>query len=141
MKLQFVNADVCDIPVIFMQAKELIDLYEDIQSIDYKKVLSWMERKIANNIFQYDCVMTDGVKCAYYHLCEDGELDDVYVLPQYQNRGIGTAILEKCIAESDKELYLYVFCRNTRAVAFYERFGFSVTEQVGKTRMIMARKG
>lgn len=141
MKIHFVSADVSDIPVIFAQAKELVETYEDLTSIDYDKVMVWMERKIAARIAEYRCVMADGEKCAYYRLCEDGELDDLYVLPGFQGKGIGTQILNRCIAEAEKKLYLYVFSRNTQAISFYERFGFSVREVVGNTRLIMARNG
>ena len=141
MKLQFVTADVSDIPVIFAQAKNLIDTYEDIASIDSDKVRAWVARKIDTYISQYCCVMTEGEKCAYFRLCEDGELDDLYVLLSFQNKGIGSEILKKCINESKNPLYFYVFTRNTRAISFYERWGFTVQETVGKTRLIMGRNG
>lgn len=141
MKLRFVNADKTDIPVIFGQAKALIDAYEDIEAIDYDKVLAWVERKITKCISEYRCVLADGEKYAYWRLCEDGELDDLYVLPAFRNMGIGSLIMETCIEESEKDLYLYVFQRNVRAISFYERFGFTVREAVGQTRFIMARNG
>lgn len=141
MILQYIPAEPADIPVIYAQAKELIDTYEDLASIDYEKVLSWVNRKITAKIHGYCCVTADGEKCAYYRLCEDGELDDLYVLPAFQGKGIGSEILKKCIKDSEKPLYLYVFSRNIRATSLYERFGFSVRESVGKTRLIMARNG
>ena len=141
MSLQFVSATQADIPVIYTQAKMLIDSYEDLSSIEYDKVLAWIRRKIENNIRQYSCVMMDGEKCAYYRLCEDGELDDLYVLPGFQNRGIGSQIMEKCIEMTNGSLYLYVFSQNERAIAFYEKFGFSLRERVGNTRLILHRNG
>ena len=141
MNLTCVNASESDIPVIFDQAKNLIDAYEDLSAIDYDKVLDWMERKISKNISGYRCVWKDGLPCAYYCLCEDGELDDLYVLPAFQNMGIGSEIMAKCIVESEKPLYLYVFTGNIRAISFYERFGFTKSESIGHTRMIMHRNG
>lgn len=141
MNLQYVPASESDIPVIFAQAKNLIDAYEDTHSIDYDKVLAWVSRKITQCISEYSCVLMNGEKCAYYRLCADGELDDLYVLPGFRNRGIGSEILRKCIAESANPLYLFVFRRNTRAISLYERFGFSVRDLAGKTRLIMARSG
>ena len=140
MNIRFVTATEEDIPIIFEQAKHLIDTYEDIRSIDYGRVLKWVERKISHQISQYRCVVVDNRKCAYWHLSTDGELDDLYVLPGFQSMGIGTLILETCIRESKEPLWLYVFSRNTRAISFYERFGFSVRERVGDTRIIMERK-
>ena len=141
MTLRYTSADAADIPVIFAQAKALIDRYEDIAAIDYEKVLHWVNRKIEANICDYCCVLANGEKAAYYRLCEDGELDDLYVLPPFREQGIGSEILRKCIAEAEKDLYLYVFRGNTRAIGLYERFGFTVREAVGNTRLIMTRNG
>ena len=139
MKLRFASASESDIPVIFAQARDLIDAYEDIASIDYDKVLAWVNRKITKCISEYSCVMINDEKCAYYRLCEDGELDDLYVLPGFRNKGIGSEILKKCMEESVKPLYLYVFRRNIRAISFYEKFGFTICQAVGNTRFIMSR--
>ena len=141
MSLTFASASKSDIPVIFNQAKNLIDTYEDIDTIDYDRVLAWVGRKIEAKISEYRCVLADGEKCAFWRMCEDGELDDLYVLPGFRNRGIGSEILRKCIEDSSKPLWLYVFSRNTRAISFYERHGFSVRRPVGPTRLIMERKG
>ena len=141
MNLQFVSATADDIPVIFSQAKKLIDTYEDITAIDYDKVIAWVERKITSCISAYTRVVLDEDICGYFHLCEDGELDDLYVLDGFRGQRIGSQILNKCINESPNNLWLYVFSRNTRAIAFYERFGFSVREQIGTTRLIMVRNG
>ena len=141
MNLQYAVAERSDVPVIFAQAKDLIDTYEDVDTIDYDKVLAWVRRKIETHIHEYRCVMADGEKCAYFRLCRDGELDDLYVLPGFQNRGIGSAILRKCLEESENALYLYVFSQNTRAVSLYERFDFVSCETVGRTRLIMRQNG
>ena len=141
MMLQYQPADAEDIPVIYSQAKQLIDQYEDCNSIDYEKVMEWVHRKISSNISQYRCVVAVGEKCAYYRLCGDGELDDLYVLPDFRGQGIGSEILLKCMEESSNPLYLYVFSGNIRAISFYRKFGFSLREAVGKTRLILERKG
>lgn len=141
MNLQFQNATPEDIAIIFTQAKQLIDMYEDIDGIDYEKVLAWVKRKITEHISSYCCVLLHGEKCGYYRLCDDGEVDDLYVLQAYRNQGIGSEILRKCVEESRENLYLYVFSRNLRAISLYERHGFAIRESVGKTRLIMARNG
>ena len=141
MTLQFTTAGERDIPVIFGEAKNMIDTYEDLASIDYDKVINWVQRKIVKHISSYTAVILGDKSCAYYRLCDDGELDDLYVLPEFQNHGIGSQILEKCMLESINPLYLYVFSENVRAVSFYEKYGFSVREKIGKTRLILERKG
>lgn len=140
MRLEYRAAELSDADCIFRMAKQIIDDYEDAKAIDYAKVLAWVRRKIEKCIGEYVCVFCDGEKAGYYRLHpENGklELDDLYILPPFQNRGVGTAVLEKCLAEADCPIFLYVFTRNERAVALYCRKGFQVTERVGKTRCIM----
>ena len=138
--LKFSPATHQDMPAIFEQAKALVDRYEDQSLIDYPKVIAWMGRKIERNLADYTCVYNRDCKAAYYALrkCEDGyELDDFYVLPQYRGQGIGTKILEKCLADAQHQLFVYVFKSNSGAIALYKRHGFEIIEQVSPTRIIM----
>jgi len=53
----------------------------------------------------------------------EGWIDQLYVLPSAQGRGIGTALLD--IAKSTfSPLELWTFQRNTQARRFYETRGF-----------------
>ena len=143
MDIEYPPARSDDIDIIFNLSKELIDSYEDIGSIDYEGVLRWVRNKIENNIEQYIRVCIDGNTAGYYRLCpSDGrmELDDLYVLPDYRGRGIGTHIIRRCISSCCVPLFLYVFTANERAISLYERLGFNVTEQIGTTRQIMERE-
>jgi putative acetyltransferase len=55
-------------------------------------------------------------------------IDQLYVLPGAQRRGVGTALLE--IAKSQaKELQLWTFQRNAPARRFYERHGFVLVKE------------
>lgn len=144
MKLEYRAAEKADAEQIFQMSRENIDQYEDLNAIDYEKVLAWVRRKIANCIGEYVCILCGGEKAGYYRVhSENGktELDDLYLFPAFQNCGIGTAVITKCLAETRKPVFLYVFTRNVRAMALYRRLGFQVTEQVGKTRCILERSG
>ena len=143
-ELTFLPADKQDVPEIFSLCKNLVDRYEDTDNIDYDRVMLWLYHKVSSNISSYTCVFEAGEKVAYYCLSrQEGqwELDDLYVLPQFQNQGIGSGILSKCISEADAPIFLYVFTKNTGAIRLYERYGFITTEQVSKTRQIMRREG
>ena len=132
-----------DVPAIFSLSKALIDQYEDVASIDYQKVLQWVQNKITENICQYRCIYANGVKAGYFHLIPgdaETELDDLYVLPEFRNQGIGTAVLQHCISITTTPMFLYVFKKNTEAIKLYSRIGFSVSEEVGKTRYILRRE-
>ena len=57
----------------------------------------------------------------------DGEdLDHLYVHPEAQSRGIGSALLHKAQTLSPRRVALATFQRNSRARTFYETHGFRV---------------
>lgn len=56
------------------------------------------------------------------------ELDQLYLLPGYFRRGIGTLLLAKAKERSPEQLSLFTFQRNTAARAFYERHGFRLVD-------------
>jgi ribosomal protein S18 acetylase RimI-like enzyme len=77
----------------------------------------------------------------------DGLLDLIWVRPRSRSQGIGSALLqaaESKAAVGSDELTLEVWEVNRRAVAFYEREGFSVTDigedpQTGLAKLVMRK--
>ena len=141
MELMYEKARLEDAPVIFGFAKELIETYETDPDLDLAIALDWTRRKIEKRIGEYTRVLADGETAAFFRFVPDGErmeLDDLYVLPAFRDRGIGTAVLRRCVAQG-RPVCFYVFTKNNRAVALYEREGFRKVEDVSPTRMIMAR--
>jgi len=55
-------------------------------------------------------------------------LDQLYVLPELQSLGVGTALLSHAQAQADR-LQLWAFQRNTAARAFYQRRGFRLIRE------------
>lgn len=142
MDIKYKPADNTDIELVFKLNKALIDEYENIDTIDYQEVLSWVRNKIETHIQEYICVTFNEKKVGYYYLHHtDGkmEIDDLYVFPQYRNMGIGTEILKKCIFKTNLPIFLYVFANNKGAVALYQKLGFQVTEFIKGSRYIMQR--
>ncbi|WP_409276235.1 GNAT family N-acetyltransferase [Neobacillus sp. SCS-31] len=60
------------------------------------------------------------------------ELYAIYLLPEVQGKGIGTALLNEGVAQSDgvKEVYINVERDNAIGKAFYEAKGFKVVEEL-----------
>lgn len=65
---------------------------------------------------------------------EQIRLLDIALLPEFQNRGVGTALLERLKIEAEsagKALRHMVFVLNNDADRFYERLGFKKIEDFG----------
>ncbi|MEA4920791.1 MAG: GNAT family N-acetyltransferase [Clostridiaceae bacterium] len=142
MDIAYGPADDTDIQPVFSLCKALIDEYENTANIDYDKVLGWVLNKIQTHIREYVCVTLNGNKAAYYYFHHSEgkmELDDLYVLPLYQNMGIGTAILKRCISHTKLPIFLYVFINNKGAVSLYQKLGFRISKTINGSRYIMQR--
>ena len=80
-------------------------------------------RENIDNIFVYD----EGVVKGFIYI--DGErVRKLFVEPVLQNNGIGTALM-KFAVENYGVKHLWVLEKNTRAITFYERHGFHLTEE------------
>lgn len=146
MLLTYQPADASDLDTLFAFNKELIDQYEDLSQIPYQKVLAWVRQKLEQQIQEYTCIFVDGKKAGYYYFSpmdsDTMELDDLYLFPAFRGHGIGTAVIQKCCAETSQPILLYVFQKNTGAIALYQRMGFQIqctTQNVSRTRYIMRR--
>ncbi len=129
-----------DVETIFQLNRQLIDQYEDMDSIDYPRVLHWVRRNIERTLPHFHRVMWNGELAGFYALIpgnDKWEIDSLFVLPAFQNRGIGTKILKSCQDASPVPLFLYVFRENIRAMDLYKRMGFEITQEVGNTRYIL----
>jgi GNAT superfamily N-acetyltransferase len=86
---------------------------------------------------EYDVVLLDGRPAGRVWVGRTPEqirLLDIALLPEAQNRGVGTALLRALIAEaraSGKKLRHMVFVLNPDATRFYERLGFVPIEEFG----------
>ena len=72
-------------------------------------------------------VYDDGVVKAFLHYGGD-EVRRLYVEPVLQGQGVGAALLEYAVRELHVKR-LWALEKNTRAIAFYQRHGFRVTEE------------
>ena len=65
------------------------------------------------------------------NLC--GHINDLYVLDEWRNRGIGTALLRRLLewftSKGVGRAELYVYTENKRALALYSKLGFEVKAQ------------
>jgi ribosomal protein S18 acetylase RimI-like enzyme len=86
------------------------------------ETLKWMR----DSVFAGQDVLVvelDGVVVGYASFTGK-EISNMYVLPGYQGRGIGAALLAAVLRSMPSEAELWVFESNAGAIRFYERNGF-----------------
>ena len=66
MNLSYEKATESDIEAIYEFNKYVIDRYENIQNIEYEKVLNWVHRKIETYIDEYQRILFDGELAGYF---------------------------------------------------------------------------
>lgn len=143
MNFTILPAAQSDVKAIFRLNKELIDKYENIVKIDYTKVMKLVHKGITERIAEYRRIVCNGKNAGYMLVTEHPdrtEIEDLFLYPMFQNKGIGTAILRKILEESEKLVTLYVFVRNESALRLYTRLGFEISETVRETRYKMVYK-
>ena len=85
----------------------------------------------------YRVIVIDGQPAGRIWIGADDEqirLLDIALVPEFQNRGVGTALLERLKSEAQnagKALRHMVFVLNNNADRFYERLGFKKIEDFG----------
>lgn len=76
----------------------------------------------------YVCTNSCGEILGFISLSDSGHIEALFVAPEHQGHGVGRALLDRA-----KRLYpvltLAVYEENSRAVDFYLRNGFTVTER------------
>ena len=117
MQPEFAPIQSSDIEPLFGLCKALIDQYEDTARIDYPAVLGWTRRKLERQISEYRRILWDGQHVGYLHFAPSQgqiELDDFYIFPEFQHRGIGSAVLRLLREETE----LAVYSTEPRALVF-----------------------
>lgn len=106
---------------------------------DIERELMQIYRRVKDNFGSYKLVKYGGEKAAYYYFHKNGDmmmLEDIYVLPRFRNHGIGTAIVRRCISETEQPLYAELYYYNVYAMSLFRHNGFVVAKRLGARRCI-----
>ena len=122
------EADLCRITEIEIFNYRL-NFYPIFRADDFYfgdlQVLNRMEslRRLLDEMWVYD----DGVVKGFMRV-HDEELCKLFVEPVLQGQGIGAALLTHAVSQLGANR-LWALEKNTRAIAFYQRHGFHLTDQ------------
>jgi GNAT superfamily N-acetyltransferase len=96
-------------------------------------------RSMADPAMKFYLAKIDDIAVGFFRgqrLDHCNRLIALYVLPDYQGKGIGTRLIHKGLEwfDADKDILVNVASYNMKAQAFYTRFGFVLTgKDIGNT--------
>ena len=92
------------------------------------QVPALMERYIKDaSLLANSYVYDDGVIKGFVRL-NSSEIQKLFVEPVLQNKGIGAALLQFAVVQKNAR-FLWALEKNERAIAFYQRNGFHLTNE------------
>lgn len=124
-----------DYDFIYQVKKDAYQKYVEINFGEWKDELQREFFKAFMEKFKEGAriIIFQGIDIGFFNECETDyiyEIGNICIIPEYQNQGIGTAILQDVIEKhADKEIRLQYFKQNPVG-KLYERLGF---RQCGET--------
>ena len=123
-ELTFRPLEPCDIQTISLVhhracliAYRFMNWSYSLQEVEawYSRIFTGWTRTLA--MFDADVMMG-------FIALTDRHIDQLYVDPSYQRRGVGSSLLDRALGNASGQATLHVFEANGSARAFYEKHGF-----------------
>lgn len=129
---KLVKASKKDIPRLIQYKKDIIYMYsKDLAEDERNKIDEYVITSL-NETFKdyYNIIIDDKIigSVCIKELENAKLLDEIYLEKEFRNKGIGTDIIRKII-ENNKNIYLWVYKKNKKAVLLYKRLGFTIEEE------------
>ena len=129
---KLVKASKKDIPRLIRYKKDIIYMYsKDLAEDERNKIDEYVITSL-NETFKdyYNIIIDDKIigSVCIKELENAKLLDEIYLEKEFRNKGIGTDIIRKII-ENNKNIYLWVYKKNKKAVLLYKRLGFTIEEE------------
>ena len=113
----------------FIVEMELSTFSEKTKS-HYPGIPEYCKRDAKKYLNSTEIIMDDDERIGIYMAYMDGDawfISSIALLPEYQNRGIGSALIQHDI-DTHEKIQLYVDIYNDKAKKLYEKLGFRVIE-------------
>ena len=129
-----VKAAKKDIPRLIKYKKDTIYMYtKDLSEDEKNKINEYVTNSVSEMFKDYYNIVFDDKIIGSILLkdIQEGKLiDEIYIEKEFRNNGIGTDIIMKVVKKSNnKNIYLWVYKENIKAVSLYKRLGFKIIDE------------
>ena len=129
---KLVKASKKDIPRLIKYKKDIIYMYsKDLVEDERNKIDEYVITS-ANEMFEdyYNIIIDDKIigSILLKDMPQGKLIDEIYIEKEFRNTGIGTDIIRKML-EKNRNIYLWVYKENEKAVSLYKRLGFIIVDE------------
>lgn len=129
---KLVKASKKDIPRLIRYKKDIIYMYsKDLAEDERNKIDEYVITSV-NEMFKdyYNIIIDDKIigSILLKDMPQGKLLDEIYLEKDFRNTGIGTDIIRKML-ENNRNIYLWVYKENSKAVLLYKRLGFIIVDE------------
>lgn len=127
---------------VYMSAYRGLEEYAYTSKKDVKWYFRWLLKRDEEGFFTYIAEKPVGFiacDCNWFSVFEGDEVAEIHeivVHPEWQGKGIGTALMQKALnyarERGKKVVELWVGVGNSKAIRFYKKFGFEERGVVGR---------
>ncbi len=139
LNLKFIPATEADIDEIYIRLMEVFLFYQPYHS-DPESELMRIYKRLKAHIREYTSVKYNGEKAGFYYFHEENgkmRIQDMYVLKRFRARGIGSAMLHRCIMETELPIIAEVYNADFLSMSLLKHNGFAKVEQLNSRMCIM----
>ena len=129
---KLVKASKKDIPRLIKYKKDMIYMYsKDLAEDERNKIDEYVITSV-NEMFKdyYNIIIDDKIigSILLKDMPQGKLIDEIYIEKEFRNNGIGTDIIRKML-ENNRNIYLWVYKENSKAVLLYKRLGFIIVDE------------
>ena len=129
---KLVKASKKDIPRLIRYKKDIIYMYsKDLAEDERNKIDEYVITSV-NEMFKdyYNIIIDDKIigSILLKDMPQGKLIDEIYIEKEFRNNGIGTDIIRKML-EKNKNIYLWVYKENEKAISLYNRLGFIIVDE------------
>ncbi|HHX4055980.1 MAG: N-acetyltransferase family protein [Burkholderia contaminans] len=120
-----ISDDAAEVAEVYLRSRNTLASYAPLAHSE-AAVRDWVANMLVPSGNVTVAVNDNRIVGMAAHVVADGVawLDQLYVHPEFQRQGVGSALLESVKSQTAGKLQLYTFQMNRDAAAFYERQGF-----------------
>ena len=129
---KLVKASKKDIPRLIKYKKDIIYMYsKDLAEDERNKIDEYVITSV-NEMFKdyYNIIIDDKIigSILLKDMPQGKLIDEIYIEKEFRTNGIGTDIIRKML-ENNRNIYLWVYKENSKAVLLYKRLGFIIVDE------------